>query len=112
MIKEKLELIERRIRATELLAEELREEALEKLDELKREIDQEPPGNFDPESLSSLIGFTQLSAHEALRPQQDPELLKLALQGVQRNLEQFEANHPRLVNLVNNLCMTLSNMGI
>ncbi|HAC34803.1 MAG TPA: hypothetical protein DCF45_09825 [Gammaproteobacteria bacterium] len=112
MIKEKLEQIEHLIKATEALAEELRDEALAKLEELKTELEEDQQVEFDPESLASLLGFTQLSAHEALRPQQDPELLKFALQGVERNLGQLEANHPRLVNLVNNLCMTLSNMGI
>jgi len=112
MPKRPLDQIERTLHAADELADDLREQLLEKFEELKTELDADQSAEFDPESLSSLLGFTQLSAHEALRPQQDPELLKLALKGVERNLSKFEANHPRLVNLVNSFCITLSNMGI
>jgi len=112
MIKERLDQIEKKLHAADELADDLREQLLEKLEELKAELESGRTASFDPESLNSLLGFTQLSAHEALRPQQDPELLKLALQGVDRSLERFETDHPRLVNLVNNFCITLSNMGI
>jgi hypothetical protein len=112
MPKRPLDQIERTLQAADELADDLREQLLEKFEELKTELDADQSADFDPESLSSLLGFTQLSAHEALRPQQDPELLKLALKGVERNLRKFEANHPRLVSLVNSFCITLSNMGI
>ncbi|MEL0083827.1 MAG: DUF4404 family protein [Gammaproteobacteria bacterium] len=112
MIKQRLEQIEQKLHAAEALTDDLREQLLDKLAALRSELEAENADDFDPESLSSLVGFTQLSAHEALRPQQDPELLKLALQGVERNLEQFEAEHPQLVNLINNFCITLANMGI
>jgi hypothetical protein len=112
MIRQTIDQIKQKLHAAEELADDLREQLLEKLDELDTELDSGNVAEYDSESLNSLVSFTQLSAHEALRPQQDPELLKLALKGVERNLEQFETDHPRLVNLVNNFCITLSNMGI
>ncbi|RLA04004.1 MAG: hypothetical protein DRQ60_08810 [Gammaproteobacteria bacterium] len=112
MIKERLDQIEKKLHAADELADDLREQLLEKLEELKAELKSEKAASFDPESLGSLVGFTQLSAHEALRPQQDPELLKLALKGVDRNLERFETDHPTLVSVVNNFCIMLANMGI
>ena len=112
MIRQTIDQIKQKLHAAEELADDLREQLLEKLEELDTELDSGKTAEYDSESLNSLVSFTQLSAHEALRPQQDPELLRLALKGVERNLEQFEADHPRLVNLVNNFCITLSNMGI
>ena len=112
MIRQTIAQIEQKLQDAEDLADDLREQLLEKLGQLDAELDSGKAAAFDADSLNSLVSFTQLSAHEALRPQQDPELLKLALKGVERNLERFEADHPRLVNLVNNFCITLSNMGI
>ena len=112
MIQEQLEQIERKIFDNHRISEEIRDQLLEKLHALQEQLEIAQADDFDPESLQSLLGFTQLSAHEALRPQQDPQLLQLALQGVEYNLEQFEADHPKLINLLNNFCMVLSDMGI
>ncbi|MBL4621624.1 MAG: DUF4404 family protein [Immundisolibacteraceae bacterium] len=112
MIQEQLEQIEHKIFANDLLSDEIRNQLLEKLHALQEELEIAQADDFDPASLQSLLGFTQLSAHEALRPQQDPQLLQLALQGVEYNLELFEADHPKLINLLNSFCMILSDMGI
>ena len=112
MIQEQLEQIEQRVFDNQRISEDVRDQLLEKLHALQDELEVAQADDFDPESLRSLLGFTQLSAHEALRPQQDPQLLQLALQGVEYNLELFEADHPKLINLLNSFCMILSDMGI
>lgn len=112
MIRQRLDQIEQKLRAADEIADDLREQLLEKLEELKAELESGQSEPFDPESLFDLLGFAQISAHEALRPQQDPELLKLALDGVALSLEKFEAEHPKLVSAVNSFCITLANMGI
>ncbi|MBV1961719.1 MAG: DUF4404 family protein [Immundisolibacteraceae bacterium] len=112
MIQEQLEQIEQKIFDNDRLSDDVRNQLLEKLHALQDELEIAQADDFDPESLQSLLGFTQLSAHEALRPQQDPQLFQLALQGVEYNLELFEADHPKLIGLLNSFCMILSDMGI
>ena len=64
------------------------------------------------EQAQSIAGFTEISAHEATRTEQNPELLKLSLEGLGSSVQGFEESHPRLVQIVNAISSTLSNLGI
>src|SRR6266446_2106430 len=65
----------------------------------------------DADRARSIAGFTQVSTHEATRREKNPELLKLALEGLASSVEGFEESHPHLVQIVNSICNTLSNLG-
>ncbi len=60
----------------------------------------------------SITGFTHLSTHEATREDKDPDLLHLSLQGLSSSVKGFESSHPKLVEIVNSICVMLSNIGI
>jgi hypothetical protein len=60
----------------------------------------------------SIAGFTAVSAHEATRDERDPELMQLSLKGLSHSVGGFEESHPKLVQAVNSICTTLSNLGI
>lgn len=60
----------------------------------------------------SIAGFTQITAHEAVRPDGDQRLRQLSLEGLSVSVKQFEASHPQLVKVVNDICAALSNLGI
>jgi len=64
------------------------------------------------EEAQSIAGFADLAAHEACRKEQDPRLLKLALEGLKTSIEQFKASHPRLVQIVGAIANTLASLGI
>ena len=64
------------------------------------------------EHAESISGFTELSTREATRDEQNPDLVRLGIDGLSRSVEGFEADHPRLVEVVNSLCMMLSGIGI
>ena len=64
------------------------------------------------DAAQSIAGFTEVSAHEATREQPNPELLKHSLGGLSASVDGFEKSHPRLVDIVNRICTTLSNLGI
>ena len=64
------------------------------------------------EEAQSIAGFTQVSAHEATRDEPNPALLKHSLDGLAASVEGFEQSNPRLVDIVNRICTTLSNLGI
>lgn len=110
MIEETISRIEARIQGAESIKDERKRELLQLLGTLKDEV-----ANLSKthgEHAQSIAGFTQVSAHEATREQQDPALLKLSLDGLTSSVEGFEQSHPRLVHAVNAISHTLANLGI
>jgi hypothetical protein len=110
MIQDTLGKIEERIRAAESVTPQQREELLGLLASLKSEVDSLPEA--DHERAQSIAGFTAVSAHEATRDEKNPELVKLSITGLSHSVEGFEESHPKLVQAVNSICTTLSNLGI
>ena len=110
MIDDTIAKIEERIKAAETIKDERRKELLQLLATLKSEV-----GDFSHshgDEARSIAGFTELSTHEAMRAQQNPELLNLSLRGLTSSVAGFEQSHPRLVQIVNTISNTLSNLGI
>jgi hypothetical protein len=65
-----------------------------------------------PEQADSIAGFAQVSAHEATRTDRNPSLLKPALEGLRASVQEFDASHPGLVQIVGAIITTLANMGV
>lgn len=110
MIHDTLHKIEARLAEAETLTPETRAALETLLAELKTEIaavDQ----NLS-EAAESIAGFTESSTREALRRQQDPDLLDASLDGLRRSVREFELSHPKLTEVVNGICQQLSNIGI
>jgi hypothetical protein len=110
MIEETIGKIEARIEGSDAIKEERRRELLQLLGTLKSEVAE--LSKTHGEQAQSIAGFTQLSAHEATRSEQNPELLKLSLDGLGSSVQGFESSHPRLVQIVNAISHALSNLGI
>jgi hypothetical protein len=110
MIEETIEKIESRVQNAEAIKDERRRELLDLLATLKSEVAQLSATHG--EQAESIAGFTEVSAREATRAHQDPQLLKLSLAGLNSSVEGFEQSHPRLVRIVNAISSTLSNLGI
>jgi uncharacterized protein DUF4404 len=110
MIEDTIGKIEARIKAADSVKEERRQELLNLLATLKSEIGE--LSKTHGEQAESIAGFTDLSAHEATRSEQNPDLLNLSLQGLGSSVQGFEESHPRLVQIVNAISNTLSNLGI
>ena len=64
------------------------------------------------EHAHSIAGFAQVAAHEAAREQKSPHLLKHSVDGLSLSVKGFEASHPRLVEIVNELCVMLAQIGV
>jgi hypothetical protein len=110
MINETIAQIEERLKHANSLSPEQRAELLRLLTTLKAEV-----GNLstdEAERAQSIAGFTAVSAHEAMREQKNPELVDLSLKGLSQSVQGFEDSHPKLVQVVNSICNTLSNLGI
>ena len=77
MIEDTLQEIESRLKGSESIREERRAELLELLTTLKSEVAE--LSKTHGEEAQSIAGFTNISAHEATRAEQNPELLSLSL---------------------------------
>jgi hypothetical protein len=110
MIRETITEIEARIQNSKSLNGSKRKELLDLLSTLKTEIAEF--SETHPEQTQSITGFTEVSIHEATREEKNPQLLKLSLQGLSTSVKGFEGSHPKLVGIVNAICLTLSNIGI
>jgi len=110
MIEKTIREIEERVQGADAIKEERRQELLKLLATLKAEV--ATLSKTHSEQAESIAGFTVVSAHEATRTQQNPDLLKLSLKGLSSSVEGIEASHPRLVQIVNAISSTLSNLGI
>jgi prefoldin subunit 5 len=110
MIQNTLSEIEARIERAESIKPESKAELLNLLSNLKSEVAE--LSRTHEEQAQSIAGFTAVSTHEATREEKNPELVNLSLQGLASSAEGFEKSHPRLVQVVNSICTTLSNLGI
>ena len=110
MAEETITQIEDRIKKAESLNDERKKELLDLLSSLRTEVSQLSKTNA--EDAQSITGFTEVSIHEAMRKEKNPQLLKLSLTGLSTSVGRFENSHPKLVGIVNSICNTLSNIGI
>jgi hypothetical protein len=110
MIGDTIEKIEARIRTASSIKAANKTELLALLGTLKSEITE--LSKIDADHAQSIASFAGVSTHEATRDVKNPELLKLAIDGLTTSVEGFEASHPKLVHIVNSICRTLANLGI
>ena len=110
MTEETIGEIEAKIRSADAIGDERKRELLRLLGTLKTEIG--ALSKTHGEQAQSIAGFAKLSAHEATREKQNPQLRELSLHGLRSSVEGFEKSHPKLVQIVNSISNTLSNLGI
>ncbi|MBN2505115.1 MAG: DUF4404 family protein [Verrucomicrobia bacterium] len=110
MIHDTLEQIEGRLEKAGSLGEQTRGELLQLIATLKQEITD--LSRTDADQAQSIAGFADASTREATRANPKPELLGHSLDGLSASVNGFEESHPRLVQIVNRICATLSNLGI
>lgn len=110
MIDETLKQLQARIQDAPSIRDEKKTELLTLIGSLKDEIDELAGDHRDV--AESITGFAGVSAHEATRERPQEGLIEVATQGLRDSVEEFEATHPRLVEIVHQVSTTLSNMGI
>src|ERR1039458_8659449 len=101
MIKKTIGEIEAKIRSTDTVNEERKRELLQLLGTLKTEVG--ALSKTHSEQAQSIAQFAKLSAHEATREKQNPQLRELSLRGLQSSVDGFEKSHPKLVQIVNSI---------
>jgi hypothetical protein len=110
MLKHTIEKLEESLKNVESIQDERKTELLNLLSTLKVEIDD--LAKTHNEYAESITGFAELSTREATRRERNPDLIKLSIEGLGASVQGFETSHPKLVEVVNAICSTLSNLGI
>ena len=110
MIEKTITEIEAKIGAAEAVDPERRRELLQLLATLKTEVAVLSKSN--QEQADSIAEFARVSAHEALRTEQNPQLREISLLGLRSSVEDLEKTHPHLTHLVNRLSQMLSDWGL
>ena len=110
MIQDRIDKIENTLRSAQNLPPETREELLKLLADLKAEVASLTATHRD--DAASITHFADASFHEATRSERKPEQTAAAISGLNASVQGFEASHPRLVQIVDRIAVTLSNMGI
>jgi hypothetical protein len=110
MIEERIQNIESKVQATRNIPEDTKAELLDLLEGLKSEVS--ALAKTRGEDARSIARFADASAHEATREQRKPALIEASLSGLKSSVEGLEAEHPKVVQIVNRLATILSNMGI
>ncbi len=80
------------------------------LEKLKGELAALPASRLD--EARSIGYFTEAAAHEVTRENASVQLKNLSISGISYAVQGFEVSHPRLVGVVNEICMILARMGI
>jgi chromosome segregation ATPase len=110
MIEDTIGKIEAKIQSAEAVNDDRKRELLQLLGTLKSEVADLSTTNR--EQAQSIAGFAEVSTHEATRVERNPALLRLSVQGLRSSVDELEESHPRLVQIVNAISNTLSNLGI
>lgn len=110
MIEDRIQKIEARVQESAHIPEPARAELLKLLAALKDEVGTLTKNH--EEDARSIAGFVDASAHEATRAEKKPKQVEASLTGLTASVEAFEASHPKLAEVVNQIAVRLSNMGI
>jgi hypothetical protein len=110
MIEKTISEIETKIGGADSVSVERKAELLKLLGTLKTEVAE--LSKTHGEQADSIANFASLSAHEATRSDPNPQLRELSNQGLRSSVDGIEQSHPRLVQIVNAISKTLSDLGI
>jgi hypothetical protein len=110
MIQDRIAKIEATLSNAQNIPAETRDELLKLLAELKAEV--APLEETHRQQASDIAQFTDAAVQDAMRSEREPEVTAEALKSLASSVGDFEASHPRLVQIVDRIALTLSNMGI
>ena len=80
------------------------------LEKLKSEV--EAVNHDKADEAKSVAHFAEAAFHEAGRDIKNDELMDLSLEGLEHSVKSFEVSHPKLVQVVNEICVLLARIGI
>ncbi len=109
-IPERIAKIEATLRNAANIPDGTRQELLDLLAGLKTEVG--PLVTTHGESAQQITGSADAAVQAAVHREAQPDEAAQAVEGLAASVRDFEVSHPRLVQIVDRLAVTLSNMGI
>ena len=110
MIEDRIQKIEARLKESANIPEPNKAELLKLLAAFKDEVGTLTQSH--EEDARSIAKFMDASAHEATRARKETQTDGSLPNGLSASVEAFEASHPKLAEVVNQIAIALSNMGI
>ncbi len=109
-MKSSIEKIKTKIAGASGMPEADKSELMVLMDELYDELD--GLAKTDQDRADSVDGIAHATADKLVETEQDPEELNNAVKELSDSVEELEVSHPKLVGVVNQICMMFSNIGI
>lgn len=109
-MKSSLEEIKTKIAGASGMHEAEKSELMVLVDKLYDELDglaQTDRGRAD-----SVDGLAKATAEKIGKPESNPDEINSAVKGLSDSVEELEVTHPKLVGIVNRICMMFSDIGI
>ena len=110
MLEDTVKKMEDAIRKIDSLKGREKTDLLSLLSALKTEVGR--LSETDQEQAHSIASLAEMAAHELTRQDKSPALLKHSVEGLALSSKGFEASHPKLVGIVNEICTMLARIGI
>jgi hypothetical protein len=110
MLSQRLAQLESTLRDSTSIPEGTRQELLTLVAGLKAEV--APLASTHGETAHEIAGNAEAAVRATVGREAEPEQAAHAVEGLAASVREFEATHPRLVEIVDRLALTLSNMGI
>lgn len=108
MIAERLAKLEGALRDNPNLSDGARQELLGLVSALRAEM----ASLADTHSAQQIAGSAEAAVNASIQREQQRQRANQAVEGLAASVREFEASHPKLVEIVDQLTVTLSNMGI
>ncbi len=110
MLKDTIKRLEDITRKIETQNPQNKDELIRLLEQLKAEIGTISQDKID--EAKSVTHFAEAAFHEAGRDKKVSELQDLSIDGLEYSVKSFEVSHPKLVQVVNEICVLLARIGI
>jgi hypothetical protein len=110
MISERLARLEDTLRNDGTIPESARRDLLELLAGLKSEV--APLVESHGDTAQAIAGSAEAAVAASIQKKDDPAKAAGAVAGLAASVRTFEASHPRLVEIVDQLALTLTNLGL
>lgn len=110
MVDSTIQKIEEKIVASSRIDEKHKEELLALVGSLKNEVNE--LSKTHSEHAQNIAGLTKITTDKAVKDGEDSECLDDSIEKLNSAVEEFEVSHPKIVDVVNRICVMLSNAGI
>lgn len=112
MFNEKINAIEEKIKHSQAIDQAGKDELLELLDELNTELTKLENSRANTGRGQDIVGKTGRFAEQVIAGDGETSKVNQAGSELRNSVAEFEVSHPKLVQIINRICIMLSDIGI